>query len=321
MTDASGVTRRQFIKYFLMVGVGVFLAPIIPYIYTGKEFNALAEDVQPLIKNPIPSTGEMLTVIGMGTWITYNVGKNVEQRDIRTDILRVFFEKGGGMIDSSPMYGSSEEVLGYSLGRLGVQPGLFSASKIWHLLGPKGRVQFENSQRLWGLKTFDLFQVHNLLSWEHHLETLRELKEKGIIRYIGITTSHGRRHNELIKIMQSQPIDFIQATYNIADRQLEDQILPLALEKRIAVIANRPYKGGALMDYYKKKPLPEWAYEANCSNWAQFFLKFIVSHPAVTCAIPATSKVKHMEENMSAAYGSLPDENLRNKMISYINTL
>lgn len=318
MSSENLTQRRQFIKYVLAAGTGVFLSPFIFQLHRNNFNNAWASDTQPLIQKPIPSTGEMLTAIGMGTWQTFSVGGNATERANCKDILEIFFRQGGGMIDSSPMYGSSEEVLGYCLSRLGEQPGLFSASKIWHMLASGGKNQFKDSQKLWGLKTFDLFQVHNLLNWKDHLKTLRDLKEKGVIRYLGITTSHGRRHKELIQLMHNEPMDFVQLTYNITHREVEEDILPLALEKKIAVIANRPYDGGALMDRYKQKPMPAWAREAHCSNWAQFFLKYIIAHPAVTCAIPATSKTNHMKENMSAAYGSLPDQKMRRRMAAYI---
>lgn len=311
--------RRQFLKGLLALSAGLMFSPLILHMFRRGGATALAASPATLITKPIPASGEKLTAIGMGTWQTFDVGRNPERLAKCTDILRVFFSEGGGMIDSSPMYGSSEEVLGICLERLGKQPGLFSASKIWHALGFRGRVQYENSERLWGLKSFDLFQVHNLLNWQAHLETLRELKQKGKIRYVGVTTSHGRRHSELIKIMKSEPLDFIQVTYNITHPDVERDILPLALEKKIAVIANRPYDGGALMRDFKHKPLPAWAGEAGATNWAQFFLKYIVSHPAITCAIPATSKVEHMKENMSAARGALPSAEMRKKMAAYIN--
>ncbi len=282
--------------------------------------SSLAEDSPgTLLKKPIPSTGEIIPVIGMGTWITFNVGRSVELRNARTRVLETFFKRGGGMVDSSPMYGSAEEVLGYALDRLGrPQPSLFSATKVWTRSKREGVEQIADSHRLWGLKRFDLFQVHNLLVWEDQLATLLELKRKGSIRYVGITTSHGRRHSELARLVETQPIDFVQFTYNILDREAERVLLPLAKEKGVAVIANRPFQGGELFSAIAHKPLPQWAAEIDCRNWAQFLLKFIVSHPAVTCAIPATSRVAHMEENMGALHGRLPDAAMRRRMIDTV---
>ena len=270
---------------------------------------------------PIPATGEAIPVIGMGTWVTFNVGDDPRARAQRTEVLRTFFEMGGGMIDSSPMYGSAEAVVGHCLAQLGPQPGLFSATKVWTWSGSEGPEQIEQSRKLWGVERFDLLQVHNLLAWEDHLETLFEMKERGELRYVGITTSHGRRHGEFEAVMRDYPIDFVQASYNIDNREAEDRILPLAREKGIAFIANRPFRHAALIDRVKQYPLPDWAGEIDCANWAQFLLKFIVSHPAVTCAIPATRRVDHMRENMGALTGVLPDASWRRRMIRYVESL
>jgi diketogulonate reductase-like aldo/keto reductase len=179
----------------------------------------------------------------------------------------------------------------------------------------------ERSRLLWGVEQFDLMQVHNLLDWETHLATLKEWKADGRIRYLGVTTSHGRRHAELESIMQKEPLDFVQLTYNLVDREAEQRLLPLAAERGIAVLANRPFQGGGLFRRFGNRSLPEWAGEIDCENWAQFFLKFVISHPAVTCAIPATSQVAHMRENMGAAYGQLPDPAMRRRMLDYVNSL
>lgn len=267
----------------------------------------------------IPATGERIPVVGMGSYITFNVGPDTQLRDDRTKVLETFFARGGGMIDSSPMYGSSEEVIGYGLKRVSDSASLFSATKVWTRLNSQGPVQIADSLRLWGIPRFDLFQVHNLLNWKDHLKTLREHRERGVVRYIGVTTSHGRRHEELEAVMRSEPIDFVQLTYNILDRDVEARLLPLARERGIAVIANRPFQGGRLFDRFAHRPLPAWAAEIDVGNWAQFFLKFIVSHEAVTCAIPATSQVGHMEENMGALRGRLPDEKERRRMVDYVS--
>jgi diketogulonate reductase-like aldo/keto reductase len=219
------------------------------------------------------------------------------------------------------MYGTSEEVIGYCLKRIPNKDGLFAATKVWTPLQWYGVQQMQRSEHLWGQGPFDLMQVHNLWSWEAHLETLLKWRADGRIRYIGVTTSHGRRHEELAKIMASAPIDFVQFTYNMLDREAEPRLLPLAAERRLAVIINRPFRRGGLFDRFERHPLPPWAAEFDCANWAQFFLKFIVSHPAVTCAIPATSRVCHMRENMGAARGRLPDPETRRRMIRYVENL
>ena len=269
----------------------------------------------------IPATGEQVPVIGMGSWITFNVGDDTALRDDRVEVLRTFFKRGGAVVDSSPMYGSSEEVIGYCLKRLNHPPSLFAATKVWTPLRWLGVRQMKASEALWGTERFDLLQIHNLLDWETHLETLLEWKAQGRVRYIGVTTSHGSRHDELEKIMAAQPIDFVQFTYNVIDRAAERRLLPLAAERGLAVIVNRPFRRGALFDSIGSHPLPSWAGEIDCANWAQVFLTFIVSHPTVTCAIPATSRVDHMVENMGAATGRLPDAEMRAHMIATIASL
>ena len=241
--------------------------------------------------------------------------------NVSPDVLRTFLKMGGGMVDSSPMYGSAEQVLGYTLERIDDSSSLFSATKIWTPFTGQGISQIMDSHEYWGLEQFDLLQVHNLLNWEKHLETLLEWKSLGLTRYVGITTSHGRRHDLFEKVMTTAPIDFVQFTYNIVDRAAEDRLLPIARERELGVIINRPFQGGQLFPRFEKLPLPAFAKTFDCRNWAQFFLKFIVSHPAVTCAIPATSRVDHMIENMGALEGRLPDEGERRMMIQYIASL
>ena len=270
---------------------------------------------------PIPLSGETLPVVGLGTWITFNVGNDVEARDSCAEVMRAFFAAGGRLIDSSPMYGSSQNVVGYGLGKLGRPDGLFSADKVWISSGSAGPSQIETSRRNWNVPRFDLLQVHNLLSWEAHLNTLFKKKAAGEVRYVGITTSEGRRHGEFERIMRQHPLDFVQVTYNILDREVEGRILPLARDRGAAVIANRPFQEGALLKRLAKHPLPAWAHDIECKSWAQFVLKFITSHPAVTCAIPATTRVDHVEENMAAAHGPVPDEAMRARMIAYVARL
>lgn len=269
----------------------------------------------------IPRTGHPLPVIGMGSWITFDVGNDAQARAARTQVLKTFFALGGGMIDSSPMYGSSEDVIGHGLAALGMPKGLFSATKVWTPGKDHGVRQMAESERLWGVPSFDLLQVHNLLGWEGHLETLKQWKADGRVRHIGITTSHGRRHRDLARIMEAEPLDFVQLTYNIDDRAAETRLLPLAAEKGIAVIANRPFQRGALIDRLQGRPLPPFATEIGAGSWPQVLLKFIVSHPAVTCAIPATSRVDHMRENMGAARGPMPDTAMRRELAEYVESL
>lgn len=305
MPDRTTISRRTLL--------GLLAAPLI----RPATFNQSPS----LITKPIPSSGEALPVVGLGSWITFNVGQDTEARNACTEVMRHFFELGGKMIDSSPMYGSAQEVIGYGLERLGHPDSVFSADKVWISSTDRGASQIEASRQFWGVRQFDLMQVHNLRSWEGHLETLLAMKAAGKLRYVGITTSEGRRHNTFEEVMETQPLDFIQVSYNVLNRTVEERILPIAQERGIAVIINRPFQQGALIRSVQRHPLPSWASEAGAENWAQFLLKFIVSHPAVTCAIPATSQVEHVKENMGAATGLLPDEAMRQRMAAYVEAL
>ena len=269
----------------------------------------------------IPSSGEQLPAIGMGSWLTFDVGDDEELRQARLEVLRAFFAAGGRLIDSSPMYGSSEEVLGWCLQRIPATVPRFAASKVWTLGQRPGMEQMAASERLWKLKRFDLMQVHNLLDWQSHLRTLRQWKEQGRIRYIGITTSHGRRHTELEQLLKTESLDFVQLTCNVLDREAERRLLPLAADRGVAVIINRPFQGGDLFDAPGRTPLPGWAGEIGCTGHAQFFLKYILSHPAVTCVIPATTRVDHMRQNMSALDGPLPDSKMRRRMQAWADAV
>ena len=262
-----------------------------------------------------------MPVVGLGSWITFNVGEDPVARDACADVMRAFFEDGGRMIDSSPMYGSSQKVIGYGLDKLKQPESLFSAEKVWISSGSRGPGQIEASRRYWGVPRFDLLQVHNLLSWEEHLKTLFAMKAAGQVRYVGITTSEGRRHRDIEQVMRTQPLDFVQVTYNILDREVEDRILPLARERGIAVIINRPFREGELTKKLQRHPLPGWAADIDCTSWAQVILKFIVSHPAATCAIPATTRVDHVRENLRAAHGRLPDAAMRKRMAAHVEKL
>jgi diketogulonate reductase-like aldo/keto reductase len=300
---AKPVSRRGFLRQLAAMGA---LAAVWPGFGSGAA--------TAIHRRPIPSSGELIPAVGMGTWLTFDVYDDAKALDVRTRILETFFAMGGGMIDSSPMYGSAQEVLGKCLSGLDHPAGLFSATKVWTPGRWLGERQMAFSAELWGLDRFDLLQVHNLVDWETHLETLAQWKAEGRVRYVGVTTSHGRRHGELERIMDTESLDFVQFTYNIADRAAEQRLLPMAAERKIAVIANRPFQGGNLFFRVEDRPLPGWAAEIACSNWAQVFLKFIISHPAITCAIPATSRIDHMEQNMGALQAALPDPALRARM-------
>lgn len=269
---------------------------------------------KPLSK-PIPSSGEQIPVIGLGSWITFNVGNDRPARAHCAEVMRHFFDAGGRLIDSSPMYGSSQGVIGDGLQQLSAQRHVFSADKVW--TASAGAAQIEASRQLWRVPRFDLLQVHNLLAWQEQLPLLQAMKAAGRLRYVGITTSEGRRHREMEQIMRDHRIDFVQLSYNLLDREAEERLLPLARERGIAVLVNRPFRQGALLHQLQRHPLPAWASEIDCANWAQFALKFVVSHPAVTCAIPATGHVAHLRENMGAALGRMPDEAFRRRMAAH----
>lgn len=303
---ATPWSRRQFLAALAATGLSLRMPAL------------MASPGGTAITRAIPSTGESMPVIGMGTWRTFNVGGDDQLVAQRIAVLKTFFERGGTMVDSSPMYGTADEVMGEALVSLNAHDKVFSANKIWTRDGGATREQDQASRRKWGIERFDLQQVHNLLSWESHLDNLKQMKADGDIRYLGISTSHGRRHADLARIMEQEPLDFVQLTYNVVDREAEQRLLPLARERGIAIIVNRPFQGGSLFRRYQSRPLPAWAGEVSCRNWAEFFLKFIVSHPAVTCAIPATTRVEHMEENMGALYGRLPDEQQRRQMAEYV---
>jgi len=273
------------------------------------------------LERRVASSGELLPVIGLGSWITFNVGRDLAARDACTEVVRAFFAEGGRLIDSSPMYGSSQPTIGHALAQLGRPAALFSAEKVWIGDAQRGAAQIEASRALWGVPRFDLMQVHNLLSWQEHLPRLFDMKKAGQLRYVGFTTSEGRRHAELEQVMRTQPIDFVQLTCNLVDREAEQRLLPLAQQRGIAVLVNRPLRGGALIDVLARRRLPGWAAEIDCTTWAQVALKFVVSHPAVTCAIPATSQVAHLRENMAAARGRLPDAALRERMAREVGAL
>jgi diketogulonate reductase-like aldo/keto reductase len=273
----------------------------------------------PLLK-PIPAGGESIPAIGMGTWLTFNVAPYGEARARCVEVLRAFFEAGGRLVDSSPMYGLAEAAVGHCREKLDGAPRLFSATKVWTPTRVAGVAQMNLSFKLWGLRQFDLMQVHNLLDWEAHLPTLVEWKAQKRLRYLGITTSHGRRHDDTLELIESRPeFDFVQFSYSLGDREAEQRLLPAAQARGKAVLINRPFRTGELFERVAGRPLPPWAVDLGCTAWSQFFLKFVVSHPAVTCAIPATSSVAHMRENMAALRGPMPDAAMRKRMAEYFD--
>lgn len=310
MSD-SLLDRRALLK-LMGAAAGISLLAPVPPLF--------ARPTAPLLLRKIPSTGEEIPVVGMGTWGTFNVGDDAQARAACTRVLKAFLDAGGKLVDSSPMYGSSQQVVGYGLGQLG-KPAVFAAEKVWVNSGSDGPAQIEKTRQYWGVSRFDLMQVHNLIAWEAHLQTLFAMKKAGKLRYVGITTSHGRRHDDIEKVMRAHPIDFVQLTYNIQDREVEERLLPLAQEKGIAIIANRPFQRNDLIRRFDGKPLPPWAGELDAKNWPQFLLKFIVSHPAITCTIPATSQVAHAQENVNVAAGKIPDAALRKRMVQYVESL
>jgi diketogulonate reductase-like aldo/keto reductase len=317
MRQTDTFTRRGFLASLAAGGAASLLRPS----FLGARPDPPPTHPGPLLTRPIPSTGEKLPLVGLGSWITFNVGDDPAGRDSCAEVMRAFFREGGRLIDSSPMYGSSQEVIGYGLRKLGNPSPLFAADKVWISSGSRGPQQIEESRRHWGVPRFDLLEVHNLTAWEEHLPQLFAMKAAGKLRYVGVTTSEGRRHDEIEKIMRSQPIDFVQVSYNALDRDVEARILPLARERRIGVICNRPFRRGELFGKIGSAPLPAWASEIDCANWAQVLLKFIVSHPAVVCAIPATSRVDHVRQNVGASYGRMPDDAMRRRIAAAVEKL
>jgi diketogulonate reductase-like aldo/keto reductase len=264
-----------------------------------------------MLSKKIPSSGESLPVIGLGTWQTFDVGNSAAELAPLEAVLKEFVAQGGRLIDSSPMYGRSEEVVGNLVSRLGLRKTLFVATKVWTNGKTAGIRQMESSMGKLHAKPIDLMQVHNLVDVEAHLATLQEWKRQGIVRYVGVTHYTASAHDDVSEVIASHPVDFVQINYSVGEREAEQRLLPLALERGVAVIANRPFAGGDLLRRLRNKPLPPWASEIDCSSWPQLLLKFVVSHPAMTCAIPATAKPEHLRDNMQAGFGRMPDQQTR----------
>ena len=278
--------------------------------------DAKGADNQAMATRKIPSSGEFIPVIGLGTWQTFDVGADAAVRAPLENVLREFVALGGKLIDSSPMYGRSEDVAGDLITKLGLREKLFLATKVWTSGKAAGIVQMQESMKKLKAKPVELLQVHNLLDVETHLRTLQEWKREGHVRYIGVTHYTPSAYDAVAKVIGAHKIDFLQINYSIGEREAEQRLLPLARERGVAVIVNRPFAGGELFRRLRNTPLPAWAAEIDCSSWAQLMLKFVISHPAVTCAIPATSRVEHLRDNMAAGRGRMPDEKLRARIAS-----
>ena len=296
------ISRRDTLRALGATAAGALLRP-------GRAGAAPA----PLLR-PIPSSGERIPAIGLGTWSTFDVDASTAARALLEEVLERFAERGGRVVDSSPMYGRSEEVLGALAARRGLTDRLFLATKVWTRGREAGVRQMEESGRLLGRKRLDLLQVHNLLDVDAHLATLRAWKEAGKVRYIGVTHYTASAYPDVERILLREKLDFLQVNYSLAEREAEARILPLAREKGVAVLVNRPFGGGEALRRVLARPLPAWAAEFDCASWPQFFLKWILANPAVTCAIPATGKRAHLDDDLDAALGRLPDEKLRRRM-------
>ena len=301
------LSRRDTLRVFGATAAGAILGA------SGPSDAAAQASPEPMLR-PIPSSGERIPVIGLGTWSTFDVDSSPGARAPLQEVLARFAERGFRVVDSSPMYGRSEEVVGSIAAKAGLTGKLFLATKVWTRGREAGVRQMETSEQLLGAKRLDLLQVHNLLDVETHLATLRAWKEAGRVRYIGVTHYTASAYPELERVLLREKLDFLQVNYSLAEREAESRILPLAREKGVAVLVNRPFGGGEALKRALGRPVPAWAAEFDCASWPQFFLKWILANPAVTCAIPATSKRAHLDDDLDAALGRLPDEKLRRRM-------
>lgn len=304
------MTRRQATKLIGATGAG-FLLPI----GSGRA------EAAAMLTRAIPSSGEKLAVIGLGTWQAFDVDLTSDNRRQLGEVLSLFVKLGGRVVDTSPMYGRAEEVIGELTTTLGIRDKIFFATKVWTRGKESGIQSMERSMDLLRVKRIDLMQVHNLVDVQTQLATLREWKAQGRIRYLGITHYEAGAFANVEKIMRSEKLDFVQINYSLMEREAEERLLPLAHERGIAVIVNRPFGGGDLFSRTRSKPLPDWAAGFDCHSWAQFFLKWIVANSAVTCAIPATDKPRHLEDNIQGGTGALPDAKMRKKMVELVSSL
>lgn len=303
------LSRRKALK---QIGVGA-MALALPKL-------SMAETDQ-IMKRAIPSSGEQIGIVGLGTWQTFDVGDSSSQQEPLKAVLRALVQSGGSVIDSSPMYGSSERVVGELTSQMNLQDQLFFATKVWTRGEQSGIDQMQTSMRKMKTNPMDLMQIHNLQDWKTHIKTLYKWKEQGLIRHIGITHYQDSAHRELERIIKSENIDFVQVNCSISNRNAEKFLLPTAQERGVAVLINRPYTGGSLFRKVRDLELPAWSSEFDCKSWGQFFLKYLLSNPAITCVIPGTSKEKHMLDNLGAGAGRLPDRNARDRMVAYFDAL
>jgi aryl-alcohol dehydrogenase-like predicted oxidoreductase len=311
------VTRRLTRRRFLRVSAGGMLSV--------AAVTRAAGGGAAMLHRPIPRSGEALPVVGLGTWQTFDVGASSEVRAPLAEVLRRFLSGGGRVVDSSPMYGRAEEVVGDLLASpAGVAPPApgdaapFLATKVWTTGRGPGEAQARASMRRMRVSTLDLLQVHNLLDWETHLPTLRSWKEQGRIRYLGVTHYSLSAFAQLERLLRSERLDFVQLPYSVSTREAEKRLLPAAADAGAAVLVMRPFEEGALFRSVRGRPVPAWAAEVGASSWAQLFLKFVLSHPAVTCAIPATSRPEHLTDNLAAGAGPLLEEKHRRRLADEI---
>ena len=305
----ESISRRQAAKL-----IGATVAGALLPIPTARTY-AADESSRPIMRS-IPSTGEKLPVIGLGSALTFDVRSGSPQAETVSDLMTYFVKHGGKVIDTSPAYGNAESLIGDLAYKAHLTNSLFIATKVWARSTQDGIAQMERSLQRFRTRTIDLMQVHNLADIDREMTSLREWKAKGRIRYTGITHSEDRGHGEVERVMKLQKPDFVQINYSLLDRAAAQRILPLAHEMGMAVIINRPFGGGGIFRVISAKPLPKWAVEFDCHSWAQFLLKWIVAHPAVTCVIPATNSSQHLQDNMGAGVGRLPDAKTRARMAS-----
>lgn len=301
------MSRREATKLIGAIGAG-FLLPI----------DSSRAESPAMLTRAIPSSGEKLPVIGLGTWQAFDVDLTSDNRRQLGDVLSLFVKLGGRVIDTSPMYGRAENVIGELTTALGIPDKVFLATKVWTRGKENGIKSMERSMALLRARRIDLMQVHNLVDVQTQLATLREWKAQGRIRYLGITHYEAGAFADVEKIMRSEKLDFVQINYSLMEREAEERVLPLAQERGIAVIVNRPFGGGDLFSRTRSKPLPGWTAEFDCHSWAQCFLKWIVANTAVSCAIPATDKPGHVEDNMGGGTGRLPDAKMRRRVLELV---
>lgn len=306
----QAMTRSEFLRLAMAAAVSLGLNGTVH----GKND---AADSGRLHKRPIPASGELLPIVGCGTWQTFDVGPGKEERAPLHEVLSVLFSAGGSVIDSSPMYGRSEQVVGELLSGAKTHDKAFVATKVWTSGRDAGIKQMERSMQLLGKQPLDLMQIHNLVDWRTHMKTLRQWKAEGRIRYIGITHYTESAYNELESIMCAEKLDFVQLNYSLDDREAERKLLSLAADRGIAVLVNQPFGGGGLLRNLANVPLPPWAGEIGCDTWAQVLLKYVLGHPSVTCAIPGTRRPQHMADNCRAGMGTLPDEAMRKRIVAW----